>query len=126
MGCQRDLVKSSRANDRTGRPGDAMIDIKTETTLLVSEVPNHPSLQREPRLHQSTILRWIHRGVLGTGGQRVKLEAFRLGGRWYTSLEALQRYAARLSGEPAATPKTEAEKLQNAQAANAALEQLGY
>lgn len=103
-----------------------MINIKTETALLVKEVPDHPFLQREQRLHPSTILRWIHRGVLGPASQRVKLEAFRLGGRWYTSAEALQRFAARLSSEATTTTGTEAKLSQKAQAADAVLKQLGY
>ena len=57
------------------------------------------------KLHVSTILRWILRGVDG-----VKLEAVRLGGRWVTSREALQRFAERLTprldGDPVHTPRT--------------------
>jgi hypothetical protein len=45
----------------------------------------------------SCILRWILDGVPGPDGQRVRLEAVRLGGRWLTSVEALARYAARLT-----------------------------
>jgi hypothetical protein len=44
--------------------------------------------------HVSTLVRWITRGVLG-----VRLEALRVGGRWMTSHEACQRFAAALTAK---------------------------
>ena len=44
------------------------------------------------RPHPSTIWRWHRVGVRG-----IRLEAVRLGGRYITSQEALDRFAARLS-----------------------------
>jgi hypothetical protein len=45
----------------------------------------------------SSLLRW--------SGERVHLEAVRLGGRWVTSREALQRFAQRLTPQrPVAEP----------------------
>ncbi|HVK18248.1 MAG TPA: DUF1580 domain-containing protein [Fimbriiglobus sp.] len=49
-----------------------------------------------PLPHPSTVLRWIHRGVRTPTG-RARLEAVRVGGVWYTSKEAVQRFANRLS-----------------------------
>lgn len=43
------------------------------------------------------VLRWITSGIPGPAGQRVKLEAIRVGGRWLTSVEALARWAERLT-----------------------------
>jgi hypothetical protein len=40
-----------------------------------------------------TIMRWIKSGVLSANGI-VRLEAVKIGGRWITSLEALERFAA--------------------------------
>lgn len=65
-----------------------------ESTIPLQDVPAHlPS--RGPngrRTHHSTCLRWVLRGVRG-----VKLEAVRMGGRWMTSLEALDRFTVRVT-----------------------------
>jgi hypothetical protein len=45
----------------------------------------------------SCVLRWVLDGVPGPDGRRVRLEALRLGGRWVTSAEALQRFGERLT-----------------------------
>lgn len=109
-----------------------MIEISKETTILTSAVPGLPMVRRVPRLHPSTIQRWIHRGVLGPAGSRVKLEALRLGGRWYTSVEALQRFSSQLSsqsnlgGNNEANPANKSEPANKALTANAALDRLGY
>ncbi len=62
-----------------------MIDIVTEDLLPINkvpaELPNRPSV--------STIWRWHLRGIAG-----VKLEATKVGGRKYTSREALARFFA--------------------------------
>ena len=47
-------------------------------------------------MHISACYRWIQRGVRGA-----KLEAIRVGGSTYTSMEAIQRFADRL-GAPGA------------------------
>ena len=44
------------------------------------------------RLHVSTVHRWRNPGVQG-----VRLEAVRLGHVWYTSFEAIERFARRLT-----------------------------
>jgi hypothetical protein len=50
-----------------------------------------PTRQGKP-VHASTLVRWILHGVRG-----VRLEAARLGGRWVTSHEALDRFSAALT-----------------------------
>ena len=63
-----------------------MIDIQTETVVPVSKIPSHsPS-----RPHIATCRRWIQRGCRG-----VKLETVLIGGKRYTSLEALRRFIER-------------------------------
>jgi hypothetical protein len=70
-----------------------MIDLKTERPIPLAEAARLvPAARKGKRCHESTIFRWIVRGVKG-----VKLEALRLGGRWVTSREALQRFAERLT-----------------------------
>jgi hypothetical protein len=73
-----------------------MIDIATEHLLALREVPGRlPPRPTGRRVHISAVYRWIQRGVRGT-----YLEAVRIGGTPYTSLEALQRFADHLSSSP--------------------------
>lgn len=63
-----------------------MIDIKNEQLLTLSEAAN--TLPSRP--HSSTIHRWRLRGIRGQ-----RLETLLIGGRRYTSVEALGRFFAR-------------------------------
>ena len=68
-----------------------MIDLAEEQLPPLRNVPSRlPARSAGQRIHASTIYRWIQRGVRG-----VRLEAIRIGGTTYTSLEALQRFADR-------------------------------
>ena len=74
-----------------------MIDISTEQLLTLPQaarVRPHGRLGRPT--HPSTVYRWISRGVRGAAGV-VRLEGVRIGGSWYTSREALQRFAEALT-----------------------------
>ena len=75
-----------------------MIDIASETLLTIREAP--ASIPGRP--HISTAWRWILRGV---GGR--KLETVLVGGRRYTSKEAIERFieqgTAAANGEPVHT-----------------------
>jgi hypothetical protein len=57
-----------------------------------------------------TVLRWVVDGAPGPDGRRVRLEGCRVGGRWLTSVQALGRFAERLTprfdGELAPAPRT--------------------
>jgi hypothetical protein len=62
-----------------------MIDIGSETLISLKDAAARiPSSRAGRPTHPATILRLI---------QERKLEGIRLGGRWLTSIEALQRYA---------------------------------
>jgi hypothetical protein len=69
-----------------------MIDISTETLISLPEaaalLPNRPSL--------CALWRWRTRGVRGR-----RLESVLIGGTPYTSVEALQRFAAQQGDGPA-------------------------
>jgi hypothetical protein len=66
-----------------------MIDITQEMLIPLREAPRRlPPRPNGKRVHISACYRWITRGVRG-----VRLEAIRIGGSTYTSLEALQRFA---------------------------------
>jgi hypothetical protein len=62
-------------------------------TRASPEVPGNP--------HVSTLIRWAHHGIRG-----VKLETVMVGGRRFTSVEAVHRFLARLN--QTGTPETAA------------------
>src|SRR5262245_29559667 len=70
-----------------------MLDVHNETMLSLRDASRRipPSRNGKPT-HVSTLLRWILNGVKG-----VKLDAVRLGGRWVTSVEAIQRFSRNLT-----------------------------
>ena len=75
-----------------------MFDLTTELPIHLNEVAKLvPPSRGGKRTHLSTILRWILQGVKGPCGEVVRLEALRLGGKWVTSKEALQRFCERLT-----------------------------
>jgi hypothetical protein len=70
-----------------------------------------PPARNGKKTQLSTVLRWILNGVRNPAGEVVRLEALRLGNRWMTSREALQRFAEgltpKIGGEPVPTmPRT--------------------
>ena len=70
-----------------------MIDMATEKMLTPQEAARSlPPLREGKAMHPATITRWITEGLSG-----VKLEAIRVGNRWLTSAEALQRFAEALT-----------------------------
>ena len=73
-----------------------MIDLAAETTIPLSDAPKHLPAKNGKRIHLATVYRWIMRGVQG-----VKLESLKVGGGRVTSVEALQRFAERLSSDGA-------------------------
>ena len=81
-----------------------MIDIEREHLLTPAEAARRlPRSRRGRAVHKSTIFRWISRGLRG----EIRLEAVKVGGQTFTSVEALQRFADRLtlaSFEPEAGP----------------------
>jgi hypothetical protein len=75
-----------------------MLDLTTEAAVRLDEAAKLvPPSRGGKRTHISTILRWILEGAKTPAGEVVRLEAARLGGKWVTSREALQRFAERLT-----------------------------
>lgn len=64
-----------------------MIDLQTEQIVPIGQVPKH--LPHRPNL--STVYRWIGAG---------SLETVKIGGRVFTSIEALERFAEHRGGRP--------------------------
>ena len=81
-----------------------MIELSSETLIPIREAPRHlPKRPNGKRIHISACYRWISRGVRG-----VRLDSIKIGGSTYTSIEALQRFANRLSGRSnASRPRVE-------------------
>jgi hypothetical protein len=75
-----------------------MLDTTLEKPIPLAEAAKLiPPARQGKRTHLSTLLRWILRGAKNPAGETVHLEAIRLGARWMTSREALQRFAERLT-----------------------------
>jgi hypothetical protein len=78
-----------------------MIDIVNEATMPLSHAGRLLPPYRYGRpVSLSCVLRWVLDGVKLPDGRRVRLEAIRLGGRWLTSREALQRFAEAQTPNP--------------------------
>jgi transposase len=75
-----------------GRKVVVMIDINAEQLVPLREVPQFLPRRAGRKVHISTVYRWTQRGVRG-----IQLESVRVGGSTYTSREAMQRFAERLS-----------------------------
>src|SRR5262245_48947927 len=74
------------------------IDLTTEVTISLSQAARLlPPGRRGRPVTLSCLLRWVLSGIKAHSGEVVCLEALRLGGRWITSREALQRFAERLT-----------------------------
>jgi hypothetical protein len=75
-----------------------MIDLSAETPISLAQAARLLPPGRNGRpVTLGCVLRWILRGAKAPDGHRVHLEAVRLGGRWLTSKEGLQRFAEALT-----------------------------
>lgn len=68
------------------------IDIANEQLLTLKDASSKLPRKNGKKIHHSTIFRWAQRGRRG-----IRLETIRLGRTIWTSLEALQRFADRLT-----------------------------
>jgi hypothetical protein len=110
--------------------GDAVINLTTEAALsLAAAAKLLPPARNGRRCHLSTILRWVLRGAKAPDGTIVRLEACRVGSRWLTSREALQRFSERLTPrldtQPAPAARTHSRRRRAAERAAAELERRG-
>ena len=107
-----------------------MIDLATETKIpLAVAASETPPARSGKRTHLSTILRWIRRGAKAPDGSRVRLEGLRLGSRWFTSREALQRFAERLTprlgGDDSGAPRSPTGRRRATERAAVELDKIG-
>jgi hypothetical protein len=82
-----------------------MIEALAATFVLLSKAGRLLSTNPSP----ATMWRWAVKGVDG-----VKLETFKIGGRRYTTAEALDRFVARLNG-PGSTNESQVSSLRERQ-----------
>ena len=72
------------------------IELRSETLISLAQAARMQSPGRRGRpVSPSTIFRWIHDGVKTSACGIIRLEGCRMGGRWLTSIEALERFASR-------------------------------
>jgi len=105
-----------------------MIDLSAETILSLKEAATLiPPVRQGRPVSFNCILRWILKGSKTVDGQIVKLEGLRIGGRWVTSREAIQRYAEALTPQTAAPSRsrTACQHRREAQKAEQELERMG-
>lgn len=82
------------------------LDLQNEKPITLTAAARLlPPGRRGQPVSLSCIFRWITDGVLLENGQRVRLEAARLGGRWLTTVPALERFAAAQTPSYADAPK---------------------
>jgi hypothetical protein len=74
-------------------------------------------------------IRWIVDGVVGPNGERIRLEATRLAGRWLTTPGAITRFLVaqtpQLDGEPTPTLRTPSARARAADRAAKELDRIG-
>ena len=79
---------------------------------IAAKLPGH---RGNSHVNASTIFRWATKGVRTASGEVVRLQAVRLGTSWKSSLEAVERFTAKLTSaalpsedppvEPPPTPR---------------------
>jgi hypothetical protein len=108
-----------------------MIDTTAEALLSLPQAARLiPPGRSGKKTHVSTLLRWLSRGAPGPDGDHVRLEAIRVGQRWMTTRESLQRFFERLTPvdqdvEPLAPPRTATQREKAVDRASRRLEKAG-
>jgi hypothetical protein len=74
----------------------------SETLISLSAAARRlPCLRGDSPVSPTTLWRWHAAGVRAADGSNVRLEVYKLGGRTCTSIEALDRFVAKLNAMPA-------------------------
>jgi hypothetical protein len=80
--------------------GPEMIDFATEQIIGFAEAGRSTPNGRGGTVSPETVWRWASRGVLDKAGENVRLESVRIGGRFVTSKEAIQRFFMAINETP--------------------------
>lgn len=107
-----------------------MIDSTTEQVFPLAEAATFiPPSRGGRKTAFSTLLRWILTGVRAPSGERVRLEALRVGSRWMVSRESMQRFfealTPRLDAEPLPAPRTQRQRARASERAAKELDRIG-
>jgi hypothetical protein len=100
-----------------------------ESIYLVQAAKLLPAHRQGKPVTLSCLIRWISPGVLGPSGERIKLEAARLAGKWVTTRAALARFVAAqtptLALESGPPPRSAAARTRTSERVAKQLETLG-
>jgi hypothetical protein len=77
-----------------------------EGQTLTSAARLVPRTRQDRPVTLGCLFRWITAGVIGPDGNRVRLEAARLAGRWITSAGAIRRFVLAQTPHDATTEST--------------------
>ena len=105
-------------------------EIAAGDALTLSQAARERPAHRGKRAWGSTIWRNVTKGIVRWDGQRIRLEAARIGGRWLTSRAALARFLAALTPvfdeHASALQKQPGGDDRRPATANEVLEKMGY
>ena len=78
-----------------------MCEFTEEDPIPIRKTPEHfPKQPNGKKINIATIYRWISAGATIKGGtERIRLEVWKIGGRTYTTKQAIKRFIKRLNGE---------------------------
>jgi hypothetical protein len=100
-----------------------MINLLDEDTIRLYEAAHISGT------HFTSVYRWVLRGLPNAEGQRIRLEAIRIGRAWITSRQALQRFAERLTPRlddaPVSLPRSASKRRRASEKAAQVLERGG-
>jgi Protein of unknown function (DUF1580) len=78
-----------------------LLEAKLLLSVLAKEVPSN---RVGGSVTVSALWRWISQGVQGPDGRIIRLEALRIGGRYYSSIPALHRFILAQQDAPPSEP----------------------
>lgn len=118
-----------------------MNENETETNITSEIVAGHgrslsqaarafPSYRLDRPVSPATVQRWILKGVRLPDGTMLRLEGRRIGGRWLTSVQAIERFIEAQTpqiadSEPTSPPRTTKQRERAAERAGKELADLG-
>jgi hypothetical protein len=106
------------------------VSAAADLTPIPQLIPLLPPGRGSERIHGSTLLRWILKGIRGPDGQRVRLRAVRVGSRWMSSSAWLGEFFEALTpvfrdADAAPAPRTPTARQRASQRAAEALQAAG-
>ena len=85
---QAKTARTAEAEPKPARTAETVSRLLSEDILTMAEARGEIARATRKRPDKATLHRWVHRGVGG-----IRLEAVRLGRQWFTSRQAITRFA---------------------------------